>query len=132
MLNTEHPGHDDASYYERRVLLSSVVALNKHPMRFPPVVYTIEEERCWTQIYTRLEMLWPVYACDLFQCGLAILKSSELISATHIPDVQGLIYSTGYVRTPTCYRKIYYCPIILSYIDRHGNSPNPVVLFRVK
>ena len=41
-------------------------------------------------------------------------------------------YSTGYVRTPTCSRKIYYCPIILSYIDRHGNSPNPVVLFRVK
>ena len=74
-LSEDHPGFEDENYYQRRVMISELVSSNKFPMRFPQFEYTQREDETWSTIYTILVDMWPKYACEPFQRGLAILQS---------------------------------------------------------
>ena len=74
-LSEDHPGFEDENYYQRRVMISELVSSNKFPMRFPQFEYTQREDETWSTIYTILVDMWPKYACEPLQRGLAFLES---------------------------------------------------------
>ncbi|CAG5082136.1 Oidioi.mRNA.OKI2018_I69.PAR.g10040.t1.cds [Oikopleura dioica] len=144
-LAPDHPGSKDAEYVTRRRMINDLVRQNSHSL--PTVSYTDEEELCWRTIYSRLQKLWPTYACSRFQEGLKILEESGVVKQNQIPNLQQvsdfLEETTGFILKPAsglcsardflnCLAmKAFPCTLYMRHHSEPGYSPEPDLVHEI-
>jgi tyrosine 3-monooxygenase len=87
-IDSRHPGFSDMDYRKRRQEIADIAFNYKHGEPIPRVVYADEEINTWKLIYTKLNEMYPTYACKQHRDALKQLEKENIYSPEFIPQLE--------------------------------------------
>jgi phenylalanine-4-hydroxylase len=89
-LQSDHPGFSDSAYRARRHDIVHAASTYRHGQPIPRVVYTTEEVRTWSIVYSQLRSFTAAYGVESYNRVFPLLEKNCGYAEDNIPQLQDI------------------------------------------
>jgi phenylalanine-4-hydroxylase len=145
-VNTEHLNEKELNeYYERKKQIIKLTEKYEDKTRnFPQIEYVECEIETWNKVFTRLNELYPIIACDSYLYGIEEFKKNHIFRLNHIPNLKEVsdflesrtgfrLYPISGLLSPNQFLQglasnVFYCTQYIRHSSRPFYTPEPDII----